>query len=71
MTFPASHEQMIMICHEAIGVHLEIRSVGSQDKSVEENRAINVVLKNIPMIRASVHNVMPRTGEVCSGRTRH
>ena len=46
MTFPASHEQMIMICHEAIGVHLPAGLLAGFGQGLSEVLPVNVVQEN-------------------------
>jgi hypothetical protein len=52
-------------------MHLQRPPLRGLSERVEKHVAADVVLEDVPMIRAAVHYVMPRTRKIGSGRMGH
>lgn len=67
----APYQQVEMIRHEAISVDFKVGSVGGDGKCIKEDFAIGIVLKYVPMVGASIHDVMPSAGKINTRMARH
>lgn len=67
----ASYEQVEMVRHEAIGVDFKTSPVSCDGECIKKDFAVGIVLKDIPMIRTPVHDVMPSAREINTRRARH
>jgi hypothetical protein len=67
----ASYEQVKMVCHEAIGVDFKTSPINRDGECIQEDFAVGIVLKDVSVIGAPVHDVMPSAGEIDTRSARH
>ena len=65
------HQQVEMVCHEAISVDFKTGSVGGNGERIKKDFAVCIVLKYVSMVRTSIHDVMPGAGKINTRRARH